>query len=103
MLRAIPNKLFGVATMGSSIVILLFMPWLDKSPVRSMRYKGAYSKYALLALVLSFVALGYLGMVTMTPLKQILARICAIVYFAYFLLMPFYSRYEQFSFPPERI
>lgn len=103
MLRAIPDKLFGVITMAGSIVILLFMPWLDRSPVRSMRYKGAYSKYALLAFVISFVALGYLGMVTMTPLKQILARVCAIIYFAYFLLMPFYSRYEKYSSPPERI
>lgn len=103
MLRAIPDKLFGVITMGASIVILLFIPWLDKSPVRSMRYKGAYSKYALLAFVISFVALGYLGMVTMTPLKQILARVFAIIYFAYFLLMPLYSRYETHSFPPERI
>lgn len=103
MLRAIPDKLCGVIMMGASIVILFFMPWLDKSPVRSMRYKGAYSKYALLSFVISFVALGYLGMVTMTPLKQILARVFAIIYFAYFLLMPLYSRYETHSFPPERI
>jgi ubiquinol-cytochrome c reductase cytochrome b subunit len=103
MLRAIPNKLFGVITMGSSIIILLFLPWLDRSPVRSMRYKGMYSKSALIAFVVSFCMLGYLGMVTMTPLNQIAARIFAILYFAYFVLMPFYSRYETSSVPPERL
>ncbi len=103
MLRAIPNKLFGVLTMGSSIIILLFLPWLDRSSVRSMRYKGMYSKSALIAFVVSFCMLGYLGMVTMTPLSQIAARIFAILYFAYFVLMPFYSRYETSSAPPERL
>lgn len=103
MLRAIPDKLFGVITMGGSILILFFLPWLDKSPVRSVRYKGMYSKYALLIFVISFCMLSYLGMVTMTPFKQILARVFALLYFAYFLLMPFYSRYEKYIVPPERL
>ncbi len=103
MLRAVPDKLFGVITMGGSILILLFMPWLDKSPVRSMRYKGMYSRYALWVFIFSFFILGYLGTVNMTPARQILARVCAITYFSYFLLMPFYSRYEKHSSPPERI
>jgi len=103
MLRAVPNKLFGVITMSSSILILLLMPWLDKSPVRSMRYKGVYSKYALLAFVLSFLLLGYLGTVAVTPIRQILARLCAMIYFSFFLLMPFYSRNEKHASPPERV
>ncbi|WP_028388365.1 cytochrome b [Legionella fairfieldensis] len=103
MLRAIPNKLFGVIVMGMAIVILVFIPWLDRSPVRSMRYKGDYSKYALAAFVVSFVMLGYLGTVNVTAIKQYLTRVCTAVYFAYFLLMPLYSRYERPRSLPERI
>ncbi|CDZ77895.1 Cytochrome b/c1 [Legionella massiliensis] len=103
ILRAIPNKFIGIIAMGSAILILLFMPWLDKSPVRSMRYKGAYSRYALAAMIICFLVLGYLGTVSMTPLKQYLARICTAIYFAYFLFMPIYSRYEVHSRVPERI
>jgi ubiquinol-cytochrome c reductase cytochrome b subunit len=103
MLRAIPNKLFGVIVMGGSIAILFFLPWLDKSRVRSMRYKGVFSKYGLLAFVISFCILGYLGTVSVTPMKQYLAQLCTAIYFAYFLFMPFYSRYEHFRRPPERL
>lgn len=103
ILRAVPDKLFGVILMGSSIILLLFMPWLDRSPVRSMRYKGVYSRIALALFVLSFVTLGYLGTENVTPFKQILARAAATLYFAYFLLMPIYSRYERHETVPERI
>lgn len=103
ILRAVPDKLWGVVLMGCSIVLLLFMPWLDRSPVRSMRYKGSYSKYALALFVLSFLTLGYLGTVSVTPIKQLLARAAVAVYFAYFLLMPLYSRYEKHLIVPERI
>ncbi|WP_347251520.1 cytochrome b N-terminal domain-containing protein [Legionella sp.] len=103
ILRAIPDKLMGVIAMGGAILILLFMPWLDKSPVRSMRYKGCYSRFALGVFVICFFILGYLGTVNVTPLNQYLARVCTAVYFAYFLLMPVYSRYETSRFPPKRI
>jgi ubiquinol-cytochrome c reductase cytochrome b subunit len=103
ILRAIPDKLMGVMLMGAALFILLFIPWLDKSPVRSMRYKGYYSKIALSAFVMSFVILGYLGTTEVTPVKLCCARICTAVYFAYFLLMPVYSRYEKHQRTPERI
>lgn len=103
MLRAIPDKLFGIIIMGSSIIFLLLMPWLDKSPVRSMRYKGVYSKYALVLFVVSVLILGYLGTVDMTPLRQCLARACTAIYFIYFLCMPFFTRYEPHRFVPNRI
>lgn len=103
MLRAIPSKLFGVIIMSGSIIILVFLPWLDKSRVRSMRYKGSYSKYALSALVISFFILGYLGTVNVTPTTQFVARLCTAIYFAYFLFMPIYSRCERSALPPERI
>ncbi len=103
ILRGIPDKFFGVIAMGASIILLFFMPWLDRSPVRSMRYKGYYSKLALTVFVLSFCLLGYLGMVTMTPLKQFITRACIVLYFAYFLFMPFYSRFEYCAVVPQRI
>lgn len=95
ILRAIPNKLFGVASMGASIVILFFLPWLDKSPVRSMRYKGGFSKLFLAGFVISFILLGFLGTIPVTFSTQILARIATCFYFAYFFFMPFYTRFEQ--------
>ena len=103
MLRAIPDKFFGIWVMVSALLILMFMPWLDKSPVRAMRYKGLYSKMALSAMVSCFLILGYLGTVDITPLKLWLARACIIIYFAYFLLMPFYTRYESHRPVPDRV
>lgn len=103
MLRAVPDKLLGVIVMGSSILILFFVPWLDKSSVRSMRYKGMYSRVALGLFVLSFITLCYLGTIEVTPFRLYLARFCGVIYFAYFLLMPFYSRYESHRPVPDRI
>lgn len=103
ILRAIPDKLLGAIAMGSALFILFLLPWLDKSSVRSMRYKGHYSRCALGVFVISFFILGYLGTTDVTPVKQYLARSCAVIYFAYFLLMPIYSRYELAYAVPERI
>lgn len=103
ILRAIPNKLIGVIAMGSAIILLLFLPWLDRSPVRSMRYKGKWSRYSLAIFVMSFIALGYFGTVTLTDVTQTLARICTVIYFAYFIFMPFYTRFENYSQVPDRI
>lgn len=103
ILRAIPNKLLGVVAMGASIVILFFLPWLDRSPVRSMRYKGNLSRLALAAFVVSFIVLGYLGTVIVTPLKQTIAFLCTVIYFGYFLLMPLYTRFETHRTVPDRI
>lgn len=103
ILRAIPNKLLGIILMGSSIVLLLFMPWLDKSSVRSMRYKGEYSKYALILFVISILTLGYLGTRPVSPAALYIARIAALIYFGYFILMPIYTRLEIAKPVPERI
>lgn len=103
ILRAIPNKLAGVIAMGGSILILFFLPWLDRSPVKSMRYKGILSKIALTLFVISFLVLGYLGTISVSPGRLYVARVCAVLYFAYFILMPFYSRYESHKTVPSRI
>jgi ubiquinol-cytochrome c reductase cytochrome b subunit len=92
ILRAIPNKSCGVMCMLSSLIILLFLPWMDKSPVRALRYKGVITKIFFWSGILSFVILGFLGMLDVTPFRIYLARLCLGMYFAYFLLMPLYTR-----------
>ena len=98
MLRAVPpmfgSQFPGVMVMGAAIVVLFFLPWIDKSPVKSMRYKDLRSKLALGGFVVSFVVLGYLGVVTSSPVKTMIAQAGTMVYFGYFLYMPFYSRTE---------
>jgi ubiquinol-cytochrome c reductase cytochrome b subunit len=89
--------------MGGAIAILFVMPWLDRSPVRSMRYKGWMSRTALTVFVISFVILGYLGLVPTTVGRTITAQILTVLYFAFFILMPFYTRMEKTKPVPERV
>ena len=103
ILRAVPSKLGGVIAMGAAIAVLFVLPWLDRSPVRSIRYKGILSKIALAIFVASFLILGYLGGTASTPTSTIVGRICTILYFLYFLLMPFYTSIEKCKQPPERV
>ncbi|QLZ67528.1 cytochrome b [Legionella sp. PC1000] len=103
ILRAIPDKLLGVVCMGFALLVLFFLPWLDRSPVRSIRYKGNYSRIMLFLVGVAFVLLGYLGTIPVTPVRLFLARICTILYFAYFLLMPFYTRFEKSRAVPSRL
>ncbi|OOS07954.1 ubiquinol-cytochrome c reductase cytochrome b subunit [Moraxella cuniculi DSM 21768] len=103
ILRAVPHKLGGVIAMGAAIAVLFVLPWLDRSPVRSIRYKGILSKIALAIFVISFIILGYLGGTASTPTATIIGRICTILYFLYFLLMPIYTSIEKCKQPPERV
>jgi len=103
MLRAVPDKLFGVLTMFASIVILFFLPWLDRSPVKSIRYKGILYKFALLLFLVSFFILGYLGIKTPTPIRTLVSQICTGIYFSFFLLMPIYSKLDRTKPVPERV
>ena len=103
ILRAVPDKLLGVVAMGGAIAVLFVLPWLDRSPVKSMRYKGWMSKIWLVVFCISFVILGVLGVLAPTPERTLVARICTTLYFAYFLLMPFYTRMEKTKPVPERV
>ncbi|HDS1745117.1 cytochrome bc complex cytochrome b subunit [Pseudomonas sp. M2] len=103
ILRAVPDKLMGVIAMGAAIAVLFVLPWLDRSPVRSMRYKGWISKVFLLVFCISFVILGILGVLAPTPGLTLLSQVCTVLYFAYFLLMPFYTRLEKTKPVPERV
>lgn len=103
ILRAVPDKLMGVCAMGLAIAIVFVLPWLDRSPVKSMRYKGWLSRIALALFCVAFVALGYLGMQPATVATTWAARVCMVLYFGYFLAMPLYTRREITRPVPDRI
>jgi ubiquinol-cytochrome c reductase cytochrome b subunit len=103
VLRAVPDKFLGVMAMFASIAVLFFLPWLDRSGVKSIRYKGPIFKTALAIFVVSFVVLGYLGTQRPEPVLSILARVFTILYFAFFLLMPIYSKMDKTKPVPERV
>jgi len=103
ILRAVPDKLLGVMGMGGAIVVLFFLPWLDRSPVKSIRYKGWIFKSALALFLISFFGLGYLGMQPPTPMKTLFAQIFSVIYFAFFILMPWYSKWDETKPEPERV
>lgn len=103
ILRAVPNKLLGLIALASAIAFMFVLPWLDRSPVRSIRYKGTYSKIAITVFVICFIGLGYLGTQSVSPLKTILARVFAVGYFGFYVLMPWYTRHEKTRPLPEHV
>jgi ubiquinol-cytochrome c reductase cytochrome b subunit len=103
ILRAVPNQRMGALLMLLAVSAFLFLPWLDRSPVKSMRYRGWMSRTALTLFAISFVALGYLGLQPAEGLYVVLARIFGIIYFAFFVLMPFYTRMEAVKPVPARV
>ncbi len=107
MLRAVPSfggtQVWGVIIMGAAIVVLFFLPWLDRSPVKSIRYRGPIFKVALGLFAVSFIILGMCGLKPPSGIYPLLARICTGVYFAFFLLMPWYSRWDTVKPVPQRV
>jgi len=103
MLRAVPSKGLGVIVMAAALAIPFILPWLDRSPVRSWRFKGWMSKVAIIAFGITFPVLTWLGTQPATDLYTNLARIFTVVYFLFFIGMPFYTKYEKTKPVPERI
>ena len=107
MLRAVPpmfgSQFPGVVVMFGAILVLFFLPWLDRSPVKSVRYKGPIFKVALGVFAVTFVVLGYLGLQPATPTGTLMAQIFTTLYFAFFLLMPIYSKIDTTKPVPERV
>jgi ubiquinol-cytochrome c reductase cytochrome b subunit len=103
ILRAVPDQRLGALLMGLAVVAFLFVPWLDRSPVKSMRYKGWVSRTALALFVIAFIGLGYLGLQPAEGLYVVLARILAVVYFGFFLGLLIYPRLEKTKPLPERV
>ncbi len=103
ILRAVPDKLWGFILFGLSVVLPVFLPWLDRARVRSIRYRGWMYKSALSIFVVTFIALGWLGLQAATPTYVMAARVFAVLYFAFFLLMPYYTTIDKTKPVPERV
>ncbi|MES9828436.1 MAG: cytochrome b N-terminal domain-containing protein [Candidatus Thiodiazotropha sp.] len=107
ILRAVPSiagsAFPGVVAMFASILVMFFLPWLDRSPVKSIRYKGSLYKIMLWLFVIDFIILGYLGTQPTTDLYKLMAQIGTIYYFAFFFLMPIYSKMDKTKPVPERV
>jgi len=103
ILRAVPNKLWGAILMAAAVLLPLFLPWLDRSRVKSIRYRGWIYKSALALFVVSFLALGWLGLQPAEGAYVLLARIFSIVYFGFFLLMPYFTAIDKTKPVPDRV
>jgi ubiquinol-cytochrome c reductase cytochrome b subunit len=103
ILRAVPNPGMGALLMAASLAVFMVLPWLDRSPVKSTRYRPLSWRIALAIFVISFVALGYLGLKPAEGIYVLLARIFTALYFAFFILMPFYTRGESTRRVPDRV
>ncbi|ADJ27362.1 cytochrome b [Nitrosococcus watsonii] len=103
ILRSVPDKLLGVLAMDAAIFLWFFLPWLDRSPVKSIRYRGWLYKAAIGIFVISFLGLGYLGTQPATPVMTMFARVFSILYFSFFLLMPIYTKMDKTKPVPERV
>ncbi len=102
-LFGVPAKFWGLVVMFGAIAIPALLPWLDRSPVASIRSKALASKWMLGLFVVSFLILGYLGITPPSPVATAAAQICTVLYFAYFVLMPWYTRVEKTKPPPDRV
>jgi ubiquinol-cytochrome c reductase cytochrome b subunit len=103
LLKTFDAKFWGVVVMGGAVVILVFLPWLDHSPVKSIRYRPGWVKYLYALFVLFFVVLGYLGIQPPSVVGTLVAQAGTIFYFGFFLLMPWWSQLGTFKKVPDRV
>ncbi|RYF17228.1 MAG: cytochrome bc complex cytochrome b subunit [Comamonadaceae bacterium] len=103
LLKVFDAKFWGVVIMGVSVIILFFLPWLDRSPVKSIRYRPGWHKWVYAIFVVWFFVLGYLGIQAPSDVKTLVAQVGTLYYFGFFLLMPWWSRLGEFKPVPERI
>ncbi len=100
---AIDAKFWGVVAMGASVMIFFGLPWLDNSPAKSLRYRPGWHKWMYGAFVVVFLVLGYFGVLAPSPLGNLISKIGTLLYFAFFLLMPWWSRMGKFKPVPDRV
>jgi ubiquinol-cytochrome c reductase cytochrome b subunit len=103
ILRAVPDKLWGFILFVIAVALPIFLPWLDRCRVRSIRYRGWMYKTALSVFVVTFIMLGWLGLQAATPTYVLMARFFSVLYFAFFLLMPFYTAMDKTKPVPDRV
>jgi ubiquinol-cytochrome c reductase cytochrome b subunit len=103
LMLSIDAKFWGVLVMGGAVIILFFLPWLDNSPVKSIRYRPGWHKWVYGVFVVNFVVLAYLGVQPPSPIGERVSQIGTLFYFGFFLLMPWWSRLGEFKPVPDRI
>ena len=103
MMLAIDAKFWGVVVMGGAVVILFFLPWLDNSPVKSIRYRPDWHKYLYAVFVINFLILGYLGVQPPSPIGERVSQVGSLFYFGFFLLMPWWSKLGTPKQVPDRV
>jgi ubiquinol-cytochrome c reductase cytochrome b subunit len=103
LLKTFDAKFWGVVVMGGAVIIMFFMPWLDRSPVKSIRYRPGWHKLVYAAFVVVMIVLGYLGIQPVSELYTLLAQAGTLYYFAFFVLMPWWSRMGEFKPVPDRV
>ncbi|MBS0427072.1 MAG: cytochrome bc complex cytochrome b subunit [Proteobacteria bacterium] len=103
MMLSIDAKFWGVVVMGGAVIILFFLPWLDHSPVKSIRYRPGWHKYLYGIFVINFVVLAYLGVQPPSPIGERVSQVGTLFYFGFFLLMPWWSRLGEPKPVPERV
>jgi len=103
LFRTIDAKFWGVVVMGGAVVILAFLPWLDTSPVKSIRYRPDWHKWVYAIFIVNFLILGFLGTQAPSPVYNLMSQIGTVIYLAFFLLMPVWSRLGTFKPVPDRV
>jgi len=103
LLKTFDAKFWGVVVMGGAVLVLFPLPWLDRSPVKSIRFKPGWNRWLYGLFVINFVVLGYLGVVPVTDLRTLVSQIGTLIYFGFFLLMPWWSRIGEFKAVPDRV
>ena len=103
MMLSIDAKFWGVVVMGGAVIILFFLPWLDHSPVKSIRYRPDWHKYLYGVFVIIFLILGYLGVQPPSPIGERVSQVGTLFYFGFFLLMPWWSRIGETKPVPDRV
>jgi len=103
LLKTFDAKFWGVIVMGASVVIMVFLPWLDRSPVKSIRYRPDWHKYVYAVFVVFFFILGWLGIEPPSAVKTLVSQVGTLFYFGFFLLMPWWSQQGTFKKVPDRV
>ena len=103
LLKAFDAKFWGVVVMGGAVIIMFFLPWFDRSPVKSIRYRPGWHKIMYGLFVVDMFVLGYLGIKPVSDLGTLMSQAGTLFYFAFFLLMPWWSRIGEFKRVPDRV
>ena len=103
LMLSIDAKFWGVVAMGGAVIILFFLPWLDNSPVKSIRYRPRWNFWLYTVFVINFLILGYLGVQPPSPIGERVSQVGTLFYFGFFLLMPWWSRIGEFKPVPDRV